>query len=165
VWRNPTIYANYYSYISSFSLFPNTHNISKYFFIMKSLTALLLLLFATTMAMAQEAEQQPKVKVGFSGAACLTFAVNNIFVNMGGPNARINYGKYGCSVGLYPSLRYNHDATIPINQHKISTILGVGSSLYFERYNLTYALYFPPTAAGVKAKSIHSFGIGIKLGK
>jgi hypothetical protein len=137
----------------------------KILFMMKSLATIVLLLVATTMAMAQEAQPKPIIKAGFSGAASLTFAVNNTFMNMGGPNVRINYGKYGCSVGLYPSLRYNHDSAIPINQHKISTILGVGSALYFERYNLMYALYFPSTAAGVKAQSIHSFGIGIKLGK
>jgi hypothetical protein len=133
---------------------------------MKSILTILLVTFTMMFGFAQEAvKPKPTVSAGFSGIACLTFAKNNVFANFGGPNVRISYGKFGWSVGAYPSVRYNYDTAKPINQYKVSTMLGAGSSIFYKRYNLTYVAYFPTASAGVAPKAIHTFGIGIKLGK
>jgi hypothetical protein len=133
---------------------------------MKLIITTLLVFFTITLGLAQEAvKPKPTISAGFSGAACLTFAKNNVFANFGGPNARVNYGKVGWSIGAYPSVRYNYDAAKPVNQYKVSTMLGAGSSIFYKRYNLTYVAYFPASAVGVAPKAIHTFGVGVKLGK
>jgi hypothetical protein len=103
----------------------------------------------------------------FSGQIGMTFDKNNLFFTCGGPNLRVGYKKMGAYIGAFPSLRYRFEETIPPSAARVFTMLGAGAGISYKRYNLIYIAFFPPSVAGATAppKTIHTFGVAVKVGK
>jgi hypothetical protein len=103
----------------------------------------------------------------FSGQIGATFDKNNAFLTCGGPNLRVGYKKIGAYIGAFPSLRYRFEDKIPVNAARVFTMLGAGAGVSYKRYSLIYIAFFPPSVAGALTppKTIHSFGIAVKVGK
>jgi hypothetical protein len=140
---------------------------------MKQLTLILTLLVGLLSQINAQAPATPAApsKPGltasvFTGQVGATFDKNNLFFTCGGPNLRLGYQKWGAYIGAFPSLRYRFEEQIPVNAVRVFTMLGAGAGISYKRYSLIYIAFFPAAVnATTPPKTIHSFGIAIKVGK
>lgn len=76
-------------------------------------------------------------------------AKQSMYLNFGGPNINFNFGKFGVTYGMFPSLRFFlGDVNDTSNAYRTKTtttpILGTGASLYYKKLAVVLPMYYLP---------------------
>ncbi|MDA1182274.1 MAG: hypothetical protein O3B82_01635 [Bacteroidetes bacterium] len=104
------------------------------------------------------------MKSGGSISASYHAGSESAFLNFGGPGLRLDYGKFGISYHMFPSLRYFHgDITDQTNPYRVKTeitpMLGTGLQLHYKKLAIVLPMYYFP----INNVWIVSAGLGYKL--
>ena len=91
-------------------------------------------------------------------------AKQSMYLNFGGPNINFNFGKFGLTYSMFPSLRFFYgDLNDTSNAYRTKTtttpILGTGPSLYYKKLAVVLPMYYLPA----NNDWIISAGIGYKF--
>lgn len=125
------------------------------------------LLFSTVSLFAQHTpKEKPKVSMKSVGSISASYHAGSesAFLNFGGPGVRLDYGKFGISYHMFPSLRYFHgDITDQTNPYRVKTeitpMLGTGLQLQYKKLAIVLPMYYFPS----NNVWIVSAGLGYKL--
>jgi hypothetical protein len=76
-------------------------------------------------------------------------AKQSFYLNFGGPNINFNFGKFGFTYGMFPSLRFFHgDVSDTNNSYRTKTIatpiLGAGPTIYYNKLAVVLPMYYLP---------------------
>ncbi|MCC6815705.1 MAG: hypothetical protein IT267_04785 [Saprospiraceae bacterium] len=77
------------------------------------------------------------------------------FLNFGGPNVKIDWGKCGIAFGMFPSIRFY--------DHKIFTIIGTGFQFSYKKWSIVTPMYYIVSPVSKRNIWIVSYGVGYKL--
>jgi hypothetical protein len=122
----------------------------------------------TRISFAQETSKKetPKVTMKAVGSLAVSYHAGSesVFLNFGGPGLRLEYGKFGISYFMFPSLRYFHgnvdDNTNPYRtKSSVTPILGTGLQLSYKKIAVVLPMYYLPN----NNVWIMSVGLGYKL--
>lgn len=131
--------------------------------IKKCAIAIIVIVFGITTVFSQE-----KTKISFkaTGSVALSYHLGSesAYFNFGGPGIRLDYGKFGISYNMFPSLRFFHgdvdDSTDPYRtKSSVTTILGTGFQLHYKKLAVVLPMYYLPS----NNVWIVSAGLGYKL--
>lgn len=108
--------------------------------IMKKIIGIIVLCCFVHMAISQTGNNTETL-LNIEGQIALTTNGKAIWYNMGGPSLKFSFKKLVFSISMFPSLKFEKDATHPV----VMPILGIGPQIYFfknKRFILTFPYYY-----------------------